>query len=65
MTVVLSDGREVGLPYSRVPSLRWLAGVTATQREDWSIEPGGFAIHWNTLDDGVEVAHLLRLEPIA
>jgi len=63
--VLLSDGREIGLPMDRVEWLRWLANATPDQRAKWSIEPGGFAIYWDELDDGIEVAHLLSMQPIS
>ena len=63
--VLLSDGREVAVPLDRVEWLRWLANATPDQRAKWSIEPGGFAIYWEELDDGIEVAHLLSMQPIS
>ncbi len=63
--VLLSDGREVSLPIDRVEWLAWLAKATAEQREKWSLEPGGYAIYWEELDDGLEVGHILAMEPLA
>ena len=63
--VTLSDGREVSLPIDRVEWLDWLAGATVEQREKWSLEPGGYAIYWEELDDGIEVGHILGMEPLA
>ena len=57
LQVQLSDGREISLPLHEVPRLKWLA--------NWSVEPGGYAIYWDDLDDGVEVCHLLDAQPIA
>ena len=54
----LSDGRELSVPYKNIPWLRWLARATRKQRADWSLEPGGYAIYWDKLNDGIEVAHL-------
>jgi hypothetical protein len=65
LRVALNDGREISLPMDRVPWLSWLAQATPEQRADWSIEPGGFAIYWNTLDNGIEVCHLLSMQPVA
>jgi hypothetical protein len=65
LCVTLSDGREISLPMDRVPWLGWLAQATPEQRADWSIEPGGFAIYWNALDNGIEVCHLLSMQPVA
>ncbi|HJW85584.1 MAG TPA: DUF2442 domain-containing protein [Candidatus Brocadiaceae bacterium] len=45
--------------------MRWLANATPEQRSRWSIEPGGFAIYWEDLDDGIEVCRLLGVEPFA
>lgn len=63
--VLLSDGRQVSLPLAGVSWLDWLASATLEQRADWSIEPGGYAVYWNELDDGIEVAHLLGLQRLA
>jgi hypothetical protein len=54
--IALSDGREMGVPLSRFP---WLARALAKQRNRWSIEPHGYAVWWDDLDDGIEVGHLL------
>jgi hypothetical protein len=63
--ILLSDGREVGLPTDRVEWLSWLARATPEQRDKWTIEPGGFAVYWEDLDDGLEVRHILELQPVA
>ena len=63
--VSLSDGREVSLPIARVEWLEWLAKASIEQREKWSLEPGGYAIYWEELDDGIEVGHILAMEPLA
>lgn len=63
--VSLSDGREISLPLERVEWLAWLAKASPQQRSQWSIEPGGFAIYWEELDDGIEVRHLLEMQPLA
>ena len=55
--VLINDGREIGIPLSRFP---WLAKATTAQREKWHIEPRGFAVYWDELDDGIEVDHLLQ-----
>ncbi|MBI4023620.1 MAG: DUF2442 domain-containing protein [Verrucomicrobia bacterium] len=54
--VELTDGREIGVPLSQLP---WLNRATLAQRHKWHIEPLGFAVYWDDLDDGVEVEHLL------
>ncbi|MCP4167121.1 MAG: DUF2442 domain-containing protein [Chloroflexi bacterium] len=63
--VSLSDGREVGLPMDRIDWLAWLVNATPEQKANWSFEPGGYAIYWDDLDDGVEVCHILTTEPLA
>ncbi len=63
--VLLDDGREISVPFTGVPWLKWLAKATPKQRANWSLEPGGFAIYWPDLDDGIEVCHLLDSQPIA
>lgn len=64
LCVTLSDGREVSVPTDRVDWLGWLARATPEQRAKWSIEPGGFAVYWDELDDGVEICHLLGMQPV-
>ncbi|RME74286.1 MAG: DUF2442 domain-containing protein [Chloroflexi bacterium] len=63
--VLLSDGREISLPMDRIEWLEWLARATPEQRANWSLEPGGYAIYWEDLDDGIEVGHILTMEPLA
>jgi hypothetical protein len=62
LVVELSDGRQLSVLYKKLSWLRWLAKATPKQRADWSLEPGGYAIYWNQLDDGVEICHLLGME---
>ncbi len=62
--VRLDDGREISLPLNDVLWLKWLAKATPKQRANWTIEPGGFAIYWPDLDDGIEVCHLLDSAPV-
>ncbi len=62
LIVTLSDWRELSVPYKKIPWLKWLAKATPKQRADWSLEPGGYAIYWEQLDDGVEICHLLGTE---
>ncbi|MCI0576108.1 MAG: DUF2442 domain-containing protein [Chloroflexi bacterium] len=63
--VTLSDGREISVPLDQVPWLGWLVRATPEQRANWSLEPRGFAIYWEELDDGIEVAHLLSTRPVS
>lgn len=55
--IILRDGREIGVPLARFP---WLAQASPEQRARWSIEPHGYAVWWEELDDGIEVTHLLN-----
>lgn len=64
LSVSLSDGREICVPIDHVEWLQWLAKATPKQRTKWSLEPGGFAIYWDELDDGIEICHLLEMQPI-
>jgi hypothetical protein len=64
LRVELSDSREVRL-LTEIPWLKSLATATPKQRSNWSLEPGGYAIYWEDLDDGIEVCHLLDVQPIA
>lgn len=63
--VELSDGRKISIPLDNVAWLNWLCKATDEQRSRWSIEPGGFAIYWEELDDGIELCHLLSLEALS
>jgi hypothetical protein len=63
--VALSDGREISLPIDKIEWLDWLAKATLEQQANWSIEPSGFAIYWEDLDDGIEICHLLGMQPLA
>jgi hypothetical protein len=63
--VQLSDGRRVSLPLSSISWLEWLSSATPDQRAGWAIEPGGYAVYWDELDDGFEIAHLLGLQPLS
>ena len=64
LVVKLSDRRELSVPYKKIPWLKWLAKGTPKQRADWVLEPGGYAIYWEQLDDGVEICHLLGVESL-
>jgi hypothetical protein len=64
LRVDLDDGREVSPRLDEAPWLKWLARATPKQRANWTIEPGGFAIYWPALDDGIEVCHLLDSTPL-
>lgn len=65
LRIGLSDGRVLDVELARVPWLRWLREASEADRGGWSIEPGGFAVYWESLDDGVEIRHLLSPHPLA
>lgn len=62
--ILLSDGRGLNVPLDRIEWLRWLLNATPEQRAKWSLEPGGFAVYWEELDDGIEVCRLLDMQPL-
>ena len=64
LRIGLTDGRAIVLPFEQVSWLRWLTKATPEQRANWSIEPGGYAVYWEDLDDGFEVDHVLSLIPV-
>jgi hypothetical protein len=64
LIIELSDGRELALPFKRMKWLDWLAKATLTQRTKWAIEPYGYAVWWEELDDGIEVGHALSLQAL-
>jgi len=55
--VVLSDDREVGIPYLWFPRL---ASATPAQREHWRLIGKGTGIHWEDVDEDISVGALLR-----
>ncbi len=63
--ISLDDGRDISLSVHRFDWLDWLAKATPEQRDNWSIEPGGFAVYWVDLDDGIEIRHLLNMQPLS
>ncbi len=62
--IQLNDGRDIGLHLDRIKWLRWLATATPAQRQNWSLEPNGFAVYWEDLDDGIELRHILGPAPV-
>lgn len=61
--ILLTDHREIGLPLN-LRDLRWLAHATPEQQNNWTLGPGGRCVLWNDLNDGIEVEHLFRHNPL-
>ncbi|WP_423222319.1 DUF2442 domain-containing protein [Candidatus Amarolinea aalborgensis] len=61
LRIGLDDGRELHVLVDKVPWLKWLSNARPDQKEHWSIEPNGYAVYWEDLDDGVEISHLLEM----
>jgi hypothetical protein len=56
LSVDLSDGRTVTVPLSWYPRL---VNGSKEEREDWRLIGGGKGIHWEKLDEDIEVESLL------
>lgn len=65
LELFLSDGRRLSLPFGEIEWLGWLAAATPEQRANWSLEPDGYAVYWEDLDDGIEVMHVLDPHSLA
>ena len=61
LVIRLQDGQAMRIPFHEIEWLRWLADATPEQRAKWSLEPGGFAIYWEELDDGIEIEHVMQI----
>jgi hypothetical protein len=48
-----------------IEQVRAVGARFSEQRERWSLEPDGYAVYWEELDDGIEVQHILEAQPIA
>ncbi len=58
--VDLSDGRVLGVPYSRFPLLDQ---ATPEQRREFVLDEKGRSIHWPDLDEDIGVELLLYYTP--
>ena len=56
--VVLADGREVAAPLEWFPRLRT---ATNEQRSHWRLIGEGIGIHWEDIDEDIEVESLLAV----
>ncbi|MBI2998440.1 MAG: DUF2442 domain-containing protein [Deltaproteobacteria bacterium] len=59
LTVLLADGRTVSVPVAWFPRL---VVATPKQRADWELIGGGIGVHWESIDEDISVAGLLRPE---
>ena len=58
--VLLSDGREIGVPYSWF----WrLDQATTEQRQNWRFSGKGIGIHWEEVDEDISVKGILAGKP--
>lgn len=60
--VLLSDGRQLRIPFDRYPFLR---GASASDRRRCQVDDDGMAIWWPSLRDGISVAGLLGVTEAA
>ncbi len=56
MRVILTDGREIGVPLAWFPILR---SASPQQRTHYEIGGGGVSLHWPELDEDLSVAGLM------
>lgn len=54
MSVELSDGRTLGVPYAWFPRL-----LNATPKQREAVEIGRFGLHWEDIDEDISIAGLL------
>jgi hypothetical protein len=55
--VLLSDGREIGVPYAWFPKL---IKATPSQLDNWRFIGKGAGIHWEDVDEDISVIGLLQ-----
>lgn len=56
MWVLLSDGRQLGVPLAYFPRL---AKASPAQRKKYVVSGGGVGLHWDDLDEDISVPALL------
>ncbi|MGI5837848.1 MAG: DUF2442 domain-containing protein [Chloroflexota bacterium] len=57
LRVILSDGREIGVPLEWFPRLR---DASPEQRNHWRLIGRGVGIHWSDIDEDISVSGLLE-----
>jgi hypothetical protein len=60
ISVDLVDGRTIVVPLVWYPRL---LNATPTQRLDWEVCGGGYGIHWDSIDEDLITAGMLRGAP--
>ena len=56
--VIQLVGRETRIPWAQCSPV--LAGATADERRRAQLSPGGYGIHWPTLDEDLSIGGLVR-----
>jgi hypothetical protein len=56
MWIELADGRKLGVPLAYFPRL---LDATPEQREAYEISGGGTGLHWDEIDEDINVEYLL------
>ena len=57
LSVMLADGRTVGVPLAWFPRL---LAATPKQRAKWEFIGGGVGIHWPAIDEDISIDSLLQ-----
>ncbi len=57
MFIRLEDGREIAVPLDWFPSLR---DASKAQRENWRLIGNGEGIHWEDIDEDIQVEGLIK-----
>ena len=57
LTVCLSDGRQISVPYYCFPRLE---AATAEQRAHFEMLAGGRMLHWPEIEEDIEVRHIVE-----
>jgi hypothetical protein len=60
LIVSLKDGREISVPLSWYPRLQ---NAALSQRKNFKLAGGGYAIHWPDIDEDLSTEGLLRGAP--
>lgn len=55
--ILLSDGREMGVPLEWFPKLK---KATPEEKADWRLLGGGIGIRWEKLDEDISIEGIIR-----